>query len=72
MKVDAKTKALLDDYKGKKREKEGKKPLQHGETLDEEELDAETLKQDAGVKISLASVLKENEHELSKVPSEGK
>ncbi|XP_014669694.1 PREDICTED: RNA-binding protein 25-like [Priapulus caudatus] len=69
VKVDAKTKALLDEYKVKKREMQGKRPLAD-DAADDDELDADAIKHDEIVKDTLRAVLKENAHELSKVPND--
>lgn len=63
VKVDAKTKDLLEEYKSKKREKSGQAPP---EDDSKETLDEDTLKQDEFAINAVKAVLREHEHELSK------
>merc|ERR1712050_69804 len=73
-KVDAKTKALLDDYKRKKKARlkgqdgKGDESAEEGEDEEEEELDEETITQDQVVKASLESLMREYQHDLNKEP----
>ena len=62
--MDAKTKTLLDEYKAKKREREGKKDSDK----DEESLDEFTQREDRVAKAGLDAIMREYSRELSKEP----
>jgi RNA-binding protein 25 len=83
VKVDAKTKTLLDEWKNKKKKKEEGKDdkekngdkddkSEEGETKDDDDLDEFTLREDRVAKAGLDAIMREYAFELAKEPANNK
>jgi len=68
VKVDAKTKEKLDEYKASKAAQAGKSDTSNANSAGDDEIDEATKQEDAAVVTQLQGVLKEHEIELSKDP----
>ena len=69
MKVDAKTKTLLDEYKTKKAKKAEAK--NEGKDVDPEEVDEMAQREDRVAKAGLDAIMREYDQDLKKEPPPG-